>query len=1110
MRQILRFLVIAMLAVNAGVAFGQGSTTASMTGKIQDEKSLGVPGATVLAVHTPTGSEYGTVTNIDGTYRIVNMQVGGPYRLKISFVGYQSIEKSNIMLSLGQTLKINATLKEATTELDEVVVTANADLIDGEKTGATTVIGEKEIDNLPTASRNLTDFLRLTPQANIQETGDGPSISIAGQNNRFNSVFIDGAVSNDVFGLSGSGTNGGQTGISPISIDAIEQFQVTVSPYDVSLGNFTGGGVNAVTRSGSNTFSGSAYYFFRNQNLAGKTPTEDDDVERIRKNDFDANTFGFRLGGPIVKDKVFFFVNAEFQNDTESQPFNINEFDGVNTGIAEINTLRDNLRTRFGYETGGFEDNAIERKGRKYLGKIDWNINRNHRLSVRHSYSYAEELEAATSSNTDINFVNNSEFFPSTTNSTTLELKSNFSQNASNKLILGYTRVKDDRGVSGNPFPRVTVFDTTSSGRTVDINFGSKPFSVGNVLEQETFILTNNFTLFSGNHTFTFGTHNEFYSIYNLFLRENYGVYQYETLDDFLNDAGPSAYIRTYALLPTVDAAQGDDATEIAGEFNAAQLGFYIQDEIQVSEKLKISAGIRADIPFFTDDPATNEVFNEEALPAMDLLYDTHDAQSGQSPNGQVLFSPRVGFNYDISGDQKFQIRGGIGIFTGRSPFVWPGGSYTNNGVFLASVDDFRGPRTVIGSDTVGLPFRGNPNNQYISTDIVGAGVNRSQIDLFAEDFKFPQVLRTSLAVDKNLPWGMVGTFEAIYTKNINAISYQNINVQKPTAFVNDPSQRPVYNGQRVDNRFDRVLLASNVNEGYSYNFTAQFQKPFNNGFTANIAYTFGRSKVLFDATSSQNSSNWRNVEALDKNELELGFSSFDVGSRVTAFVSYQFDWKKIGFDNASTTLALFYNGQSGDRFSYTYNRAASSAPGGIRSIGGNDLAGRDFNQLFYIPNSIDEINLVQDGDRTPQQQWEDLNAYIEDDPYLKNNRGQVAERNAGRLPFENILDLKFVQEFRVKSGDTDNRIQLTFDIFNFTNFLNKEWGRRRNIDFGNYSFVNFRGFVDPDNGDYTPQFTYNGPTDRDALKEEVSDLDDFGIRSSRWQGQIGIRYIFN
>lgn len=1085
--------------------FGQGATTSSITGTVVDEGGSGIPGATVLVIHKPSGTQQGVVSDLDGGFRLLNLRVGGPYQVTVSFIGYEHYDRTNIYLQLGQAYQIDATLSESTTTLEGVeIIAESGDIFDGNRTGTETNISENTIATIPTASRGIADYVRVTPQANLIETGDGPAISVAGQNNRFNAIFIDGAVNNDVFGLAGSGTNGGQTGMSPISPDAIEQFQVAVSPYDVTLGGFTGAGINAVTRSGDNTFRGSAYWFHRNESFAGKTPTDVGGFERTRLEDFSANTVGFRLGGPIIENKLFFFVNVERQVDETSQPFNIASYEGQTNTLEAIENLRNQVQNFTGYELGTFQNNVREQKSTRFLAKIDWNINQTNTLTFRHSYTFAEELEADPSTDNQILFAGGSELFPSHTNSTAIEWKSTFSSNLFNKMTIGYTRVRDDRGFVGNPFPRVDIYDGPATDLDEStITFGSEPFSSANDLEQDIFTFTNNLTWFKGKHTVTFGTHNEFYSIYNLFIAQNYGAYEYNSLNDFLTGVAPAQYTRGYAVFPTVDAQVGDAATDVAAVFSAAQLGFYIQDEFQVSDRLKLTGGLRMDIPFFLDNPEKNEDFANDALPTMLATwgYAADAAVAGEVPDTQYLFSPRFGFNYDVLGDRTLQLRGGLGIFTGRIPFVWPGGSFSNNGVFtdFMQLDD---PNLAGGTP---LPFRGDVNNQFVSSDIDGGFAFSRNVDVYAKDFKYPQVFRTSLAVDYKLPFGgLVASLEGIYTQRINEIRLRNINVPLPTRNVNAVGDnRPIYEYSRStapDNRFNRVILADNNpgDPGYTVNVTASLRKPFYNNWEVGTNYTYGITKVLFDETSSQNSSNWRRPETTDIQNLELGFSDWDLGHRVNVYGSYRQDYGDFG----ATTLSLFLNAQSGRRYSFTYSGA----------IGGNANQGsreRGNYQLIYIPRDASEINLidiVDDGGNivtSAADQWTALNSFIENDPYLSENRGSIAERNAGRLPFETTLDVKLMQEFYINTGAGRNTLQFTLDIFNFTNLLNKDWGRRRNMSTDQWRIINFEGF---EADGVTPQFTF---TETDSEKEQAN-IDDTGIYSSRWQMQFGIRYIFN
>ena len=1055
-------------------AFGQGVTTSAMNGKITDNDGAPLPGATVMAVHQPTGSEFGNVSDADGLFRIVNMNVGGPYTVTITFVGFEPIVKQGIFLDLGQTFKLNTSLSESVTELAEVTVTAQGEIFDGNRTGAGTVINKETIAQAPTVTRSIQDFTRLTPQTSNATGG----ISIAGINNRYNAIYIDGAVNNDVFGLASSGTNGGQIGISPISVDAIDQLQVVIAPYDITKGGFAGGGINAVTRSGSNKVEGSAYYFFRNQKLSGKTPVDDETLDRTKLDDFSAKTYGIRLGGPIIKNKAFFFVNAEIQNDKTPRPFDVNSYTG-DSDQAALQGLSDFLDTSYGYDAGGFGSQTRSLKGTKILGRFDFNLNKNHKLMARYSYTKGESTSPGGSSSSRINFGGTGIYFPSITNSAAIELKSSFGNSMSNNLIVGYTNVKDDRDPIGNPFPYVNIDD--GSG---EINIGSEQFSTANFLQQKIFTITDNFSIYKGKHTFTVGTHLEFFDINNVFIRQNFGSYDYASVADFLDNANTSFidFDRSFSL---VDQTTGDD-TKAAAKFNAMQLAFYVQDEIQMSDNFKLNLGLRIDIPVFTTDPAQNQYFNETTTPLLEAAgYDLKGATVGTAPKAALMWSPRVGFNWNVNGEDDIQVRGGIGIFTSRIPLVWPGGMYNNNG------------RTVGGTGAGSGTFEPDPLNQPNGGATIPLPPNdpgSGQIDIFSSDFKFPQLLRTSIAVDKKLPWGMVGTAEVIWSKTINNIFYENVNLVPSTVNLTGTGDtRAKYErnfaGGSIDNTFQAVYLGSNTSDGYTISATAQLTKTFDNGFAGTVAYTYGDAEAIYEGTSSQNSSQWRGAYTVNgRNTAPNGRSDFSMGSRVVAYGSYTIDY----LEHASTTIGLFYNGQSGTPFSYIYND-------------GGNLTREDSRErnLFYVPADQNDINLIDDGTVTAAEQWTALDNYITNDPYLSTRRGQYAEKNSSRTLFNSVIDLKLTQKFYVNAGSMKHELEFTFDIFNFTNLMNKDWGRRYFSDFGAVQLVDFEGFQ-ADNT--TPEFTYN--VNRPELIDYLT-INDAGVNGSRWSMQIGLRYSF-
>jgi len=1057
----------------------QGTTTATIVGTITDDKGEAVPGANVIAIHTPTGAQYGAATDVLGKYRLPNLKVGGPYTIKVTFVGFADQTMDGVYLQLGAKRELDFQFGgEDVVQLAEVEVRGTR-LSVGEESGASTQISQENIENMPTLNRDLNDFTRLTPQAK-QSFGGG--FSIAGINNRYNAIYFDGAVNNDVFGLAANGTNGGQTGASPISVDAIEQIQVVISPYDVSLGGFAGGGINAVTKSGSNNFEGGLYYYTQNEGLAGKTNTtltERTGSEPEKLAEFTTNFVGLNLGGPIIKDKLFFFVNAELQREETPSPFDPGSYEG-NTSVSDLNALGDYLQNTYGYNAGGFGDASSELDATRLFFKLNWDINNNHKLLLRHNYTDIVQTSRNGSSQGRINFRNNGVLFPSVTNSSALELSSNFGNSASNKLILGLTSVRDDRDPIGGDFPSVFIADGDG-----DISFGSEAFSTANRLDQDIFTITNNFNLYKGKHTFTFGTHNEFMSFYNIFIRQNYGSYFYLNLDQFLNDDAPTGYDRSYSL---IDGEIGD-ATEAAAIFNAMQLGFYAQDEIELTDQFTLTAGLRLDIPIITTEPDIHPTFNSETIPAIEAAgYDLEGARGGQAPDGQLMLSPRVGFNYDVFDNNKTVLRGGLGIFTSRIPFVWPGAMYNNNGITVGGFDEN-------DANDAGEPiteFIPEPENQ----PRLPIPTPQGQVDLFTEDFKFPQVFRTSLAVDHKLDGGWLFNVEGIFTKTLNNVYYQNVNSDPTVDFqwTNGGDVRNVYIGEDIDTRYNGIYLASNTNKGYTYNITGQVQKNFDFGLFTNVAYTYGDGYALFEGTSSQNSSQWRGAFNVDgRNFAEFGRTDFSIGSRLIASLNYNLNWG--GNDKFNSVFSIFYNGESGQPYSYVYGSGSSDA----RNVNNERGSTSRTYSLIYVPENQSDITLVDVTDGpTAAQQWASLNDFIEQDDYLSTRRGQYAEKNGARAPFVSQIDFKFIQNFAFNAGGKEHRFQFEFDVFNFANLINSDWGVVYNNPF-NYEILNFEGYAADGT---TPQFTFS---------ESDLGLDRYNIdnRASRWRARIGLRYMF-
>lgn len=1090
-------LLLAFAFLSCIEVFAQGNTNSSINGQVTDNQGLGLAGTNVVAIHVPTGTKYGASTDFDGFYRISNMRVGGPYTVTFSYVGYKTQDVKNLVLQLGDSQNVKVVLQEEANQLKEVVVTGSKDnVFNSKKTGAQTIIDSKKINALPSLSRNIADFARLTPQAQLR--GDDV-ISISGQNNRYNAIYIDGAVNNDVFGLASNGTNGGQTGVSPISLDAIEQFQVQVAPFDVKISGFAGGAISAITKSGTNNFEGSAYFLNRNESFAGKTPPSlvGTGGSREKLAEFNATTIGVRAGGAIKKDKLFYFINYERQDNETPQPFDVNNYVGnvknltpSGSVVDGIEFLKNNLFTRFGYNPGAYTNNLATLKSDKIIAKIDWNISDNHKLSLRHSLVTARDISPSRTSANSINFMAGAIDFKTTTNSTALELNSRFGNKFSNNLVVGYTTVEDDRNPYGSPFPNVEIVD--GSGR---IFLGSEAFSNANLLEQKTLTVTDNFEINAGKHTITIGTHNEFSSSKNVFFGRNYGYYRFSTVNDFINNLKPNRFRLGYSLV----GGEGD-ASLGAAEFDVMQLGGYIQDEFRVADNFKLTFGLRADIPVW-DNYIENTDFNTRTLALLETAgKDLQGARVGQRISSHFHLSPRLGFNYDVNGNKKTQIRGGVGVFTSRLPLVWPGGAYNNNGVTQGAIDingatnplmPLFNANTSVASQIQNQnganlgPLPGNPG---------APGQFSGNIDLFARNFKLPQVFKASIAVDQKLPFGILFSGDFTYNDNMSAITYENLNIQEPTVFLTGADNRPRYNANvRIDNTYQGIYLASNTSEGKAWNSSYSLSKTFTVdrlSLYVQGTHAYGESTVLFDATSSQNSSQWNNMETVNGSNRIGGLSTSDFaqGHRILGITTFDFKWNK----NLKTKLGFYYEGSQGTPFSYVYND------------NGNLL--RDtFSEsaLIYVPAKQSEINFVNTtGGLTAQQQWEAFNAFVEGNDYLRSRRGTYAERNGDRLKWSHIIDLKFAQEISFNSGNKKHSFEITADIFNFTNLLNKNWGKRYFATFDQVQLIDHVGFL-PDGT--TPTFRYNPNAEK-----TLNQIDDAGVNSSRWQAQLGVRYTFN
>ena len=1119
---VIPLLLLLGLLAWAPAAHGQGVTSATIRGTVLDENEDPLPGVNVVAVHEPSGSRYGSSTGNDGQFTIANVRVGGPYTITASFVGYQSKRETNVQLGLGETRDFRFQLQPQTEQLDEVEVVAEQGAVfDESRKGLSTNISEEEVETAPTIDRSIADFARFTPQAIVgNDDDDGSSISIAGQNNRYNSIFIDGAVANDVFGLSAQGTDGGQTGATPISTDAIQSFNIEVSPYDVTQSYFGGGAINAVTRSGTNQFKGSVAFEYRDQNFS-------EDLPNAPFPDFTNERYVGRVGGPIIEDELFFFANFDINREASPQPFQSTlgpEGDFQGTAIQteeDVNDLISFLEQTVGdrYDPGGFRGQSTTLDSDKFLGKIDWNINQNHRLSARYSYSSSENVDAFGGNNQALSFSSRNEVFPNTTQIAALELNSTFGNNYANKLILSYKNVEDDRDTNlSQPFPTIDIFDGGA-----DISLGGEPFSTVNFLKQEVFTLTNDFDIFLGDHTITVGTHNELYDLANRFVPFNYGWYQFPdflagdngtSMDEFAqtvcaatgsqgvegdeffdcsqypNEPATSLFARAFSLVDnTPGSGQFEevvgDATSAEGAFRALNTSLYVQDEWTVSDRLTVTGGLRVDIPVYLDDPAyanqANPAVPDDAspelnprnttIPAIENFYSMNGARPGDTPDPVLHWAPRFGFNFDAFGDEQTQIRGGTGVFTSRQPFVWPGGMYLNNGTNTGSVD------FIVDA----VPFRSNPENGLTVADVSDRDptdlIPSGRLEMFEENYHNPRFWRTSLGIDQELPGGVVGTLEGQYSNTLKNVLVTNVNLRPPNATLNGPDNRPVWvpeeygpgsseytqaGDQRIDTRYSNIHRVGNTDRGYSYNITARLRKTFegvvteNSGLQADVSYTYGDSYSVNDGLSSQINSLWDGVEHVNgANNIGLARSDFSTGHRVLGRMSYR---QQLG-DRFALTTTLIYDGQSGRPFSYVIGGSENM----VQERGGE-------NSLFYVPQTASRLQFAEIDQETgptitSEQQAAALEQFIRENEYLSRNRGEYTARNGDRTPWEGVVDLNLRLEVFQQLLGRQQSVELTANVFNFSSLLGDvfgtDWGERY-AGLGQVNLTSFNGFENP------------------------------------------------
>ena len=1104
-----RLLILFICLLLSQLAAAQ-ITTATLSGKVVDAQGGALPGATVVVTHVPTGTRRGAATEADGRFTIPNLTAGGPYSVEVSSVGYTTERGANLYLTLGNTLSLSFTLAPETTQLNEVVVTGSTEAT---KTGAGTNINREQLRTLPSISRSIQDFTRLDPR--------NSNNSFAGSNFRYNNITLDGAINNDAIGFSPSqggvsgtsGLPGGSARANPISLDAIQQIQASVAPFDVKLGNFTGGSVNAVTRSGTNEVVGSIYGFGRNQAVTGKAV--EGDRTRIGSSYHDYQT-GFRLGLPILKDKLFLFTNAELTRRREPVFYPAGQGTVVSTDLAQ--RISQDLQQKYGYNVGDYGAYAVPTNSEKVFVRLDYNLDNKTSIALRHNYikATAGNLERSA---TLFKFGSQDYTQNNLQNSTVLEVKSNFSNALANNLVLGYTNIHDYRSLLGGQaalFPAVQINNVGTGAN----DLGSGQILLGSDREasifnqrQKTFEITDNVTFYKGRHALTLGTHNELYKIDYGFINSWNGRIEYNNVADFLadrpnrvrgsirngNNGGDNSYDYNY--------------NHPSASFRINMYSLYLQDEYAVTDRLKVSPGLRFDVSDVPTKPELSPLVGQtnDFAGANGATY-AHTAFGDFRNNflGKVQFSPRLGFNYDVKGDGSVVLRGGSGIFTGRIPFAWLGYAFYNNGVNFNGVDQNNiQAASYTGNKTITL----NQDPTKIYQQLPASAQTKTEINLIDNNFRMPQVWRSSLALDYTLPGGVRATVEGLYTKVIKDVKFEQINLKDDVAYLaTGPTETPRYlgsgDGQRLNPAFSNFFLLTNTNKGYRYQLTGQLAKSLPQGFDLSAAYTYGRSYDLSNGIRNSPQSNWELNPARVPNSPTLAFSNFDLRHRVVSTIGYRKSYAQRF--TSSVSLVLVY--QSGSPYTYVYNNNFFN--NGQQNV-----------QLAYVPSGPGDVLLLDPAtkklDQTGQQ-YAALKSYIEGDKYLSSRRGQYTERNAARTPWNNQTDIRLLQEIRLGSApdaadplraNHPHSLQITFDIMNVGNLLNRNWGRQYFVPntfnstaaFGlaQSSWADAAGNLSPSFSAATfnrPVFTYTKPSTTPYSIDQLA---------SRWQGQLGLRYSF-
>ena len=1089
----MRLLLAALMLVTAAAVNAQ-ITTSSMAGQVSDTDGEDIIGATIRVTHEPSGTTYNAVTNADGRWAIQGMRVGGPYTVKISYIGYAERDYTGINLQLGETYNLNASISEDVNELGEVVVVGSASKFAAEKTGATTNISNAQIQALPTVSRSIEDIVRVSPYAN--------GMSLAGGDGRSTNFTLDGANLNNNFGL----TDGLPGGGNPISMEAIDEVQVVVAPYDVRQTNFIGGGINAVTKSGTNTFRGTAYVYHNNENMHGNRVADQDLGERGTNRN---TTYGFTLGGPILKDKLFFFANAEYSKiPTVVNRWRASE-DGTGdatnyisrTTVADMQRVRDFMISNYGYDPGSFTDFPADEDNLKLLARIDWNITDNHHLAVRYNYTKNTAWNSTSGSSCDTGYrlydmnrfsqysmaFSNSLYSQNNSISTiSADLNSRFGNNISNQLLFTYTDIDEKRGSDSKPFPFIDIMNgytvengTVTQDLTPYMSLGYELFTHNNRVQNKILTINDNFTYYLGDHKLMAGFKFEHQMANNSYMRNGTGYYRYRSLDDFLSGAAPESVALSYGY-------NGEQNPNAQVAFN--QYGWYVQDEWNVLENLKLTGGIRFDLLTFDSD----DLMRNNAI--YDLNFNGRRIDTGKWPKSNIQYSPRIGFTWDVFNDKTLKVRGGTGLFAGRLPLVFFTNMPTNSGMIqnlVTAVTTYNDDGTVASSDPLLQNFAGK-----IYTDVneirdkLGApatitpeqGNRPDKIAGVEHDFKMPQVWKSSIAVDYQLPvpFPMTLTGEFTYIRKINDVKVINYNIKDP----DQTWQR--FNG--ADNRWiypadyklydikqgASVLANTSKGHGWTLNFTATAEPVKNLQLMA--AYTHTVMKEVSGMPGNDPYSTWTgNITVNGANFSTVQNSEYVIPDRVIASASYTYH---------NDHFTLFYTGYRPNGYSFAYT---------------NDMNGDGVqNDLMYIPKDDSEIHFTNEADR--QAFWQ----FVNQDSYLSSHKGEYAEAYSAYAPWVHRFDFRWAHDFNLRIGNTMHKLQLSANFMNIGNLFNSKWGVEKNMSSCNNGRILKYDGRDANN---TPYFSLWKDSDGNA---PVNTWEFNRNYNQCWQLQIGVKYYFN